>query len=305
MNDIDIQFKIKDFVLTFLESINCQITLENEIYFVTIEEPYSTLLEFKSLKFTFDASKLDSNFCELIAPGSKFLFKLLNYNIKIGPVVLGEIKNRQTSITEKIDQKLGIRFYFFILVEGIKHYSLIKEIDVDLASYKLMKLINCEITPRIEYRVLDYVKDDIDYSYLQAIDNLRKILKQKIDEIFAQILESKNEEINYIAHSFQQQIDDLERHDTGTKNKFEEAKDKTINIKNRSQDSDYNQYADLEEKMNISRNDTIDKIQALRIEEQKMFDIIDRKYRTSIDYALIGSQIFHYNAHDNRITVLN
>src|SRR6185437_989318 len=108
------QSKIKEFVLMFLNSINCEIISDNEVYFVTIPEPYSTLLEFNSLKFTFDATKSNSNSCELVAPGSKFLFKLLNYNIKIGPVVLGEVQNPNSASGN--DRKLGIRFYFFVLV---------------------------------------------------------------------------------------------------------------------------------------------------------------------------------------------
>lgn len=297
MNELDLQLKIKEFVLMFLKSINSEITSKNEIYHATIPEPYSTLLDFKSLDFTFDVNKSDSNSCEFVTPGNKFLFKFLNFNIKNGPVALGQIANKNNT-TNQIKNKLGVRFYFYILFDGIKHDSQISKIDVDLDTSKLMNIHDCIIMPIDEKKSLDYEKDDVDYSYLAAIDYLRKTLKQKMGNLTSTILILKNEEIKNINHVFQQRIDELEKSDSFTKNKFEEIKEKTRN-------SNYDRYVNFEEKMNISRDELIDKIQALRLEEKRALETIEKKYKTSIDYALIGAQIFYYGENDNRIIIIS
>jgi len=254
-------------VLEYLKKINADISENKEIYDVKIPNTIENLFDSSTIKFTFDPEIARENFCELISPGSNILFKIINHNLKNGPVIFSKPKN---FIPDNPNNVVGIRFHFYILLDGLQNDSYIKYVDVDYDSYAII-----DQNPELTYSddvFFELESDKIDFAYIAAIDYLKKIMKDTTDNFVSTVVETKKNELLYINKEYQQRLDEIDQ----------TIRHQQINAKNTS---------NIDEKWDSATA----QIEEIRQEQKNIINSFEKKYQSTIDYALFAAQIFPYN----------
>ena len=127
---MDIQKQVKELTFSFFKTINAEINHENGVYTILIPKKYLNYFQKPQIKITFDERIAEETNCELIIPGSKTLFQIItNCNNK------GTISIKQ-SITGGMNP--AIRYHFYVHFSGIKHYSQLFSVIVDLQNMQII-----------------------------------------------------------------------------------------------------------------------------------------------------------------------
>ena len=268
MSKNNILKNIRKITLDFFKEINAEIKEENEIYRILLTKNYYELFNTSKLKFTFNSEVARDQLCELITPGSNILFKIINYNLKNGIIVYSKPENYVQNTNQK--NSIGIRFYFYVLLDGVKNQSYVKYVDVDYNSFEIIQnnfsLINSE---KFEIK---FDSEKIDYSYISAIDEIRQIMKDSTDKFSKDVIEAKNDDLNYVNKEYQKRLDEID-----------------VEIQNQRIKKD-----SLEDKLEEKLTDAIDKVELLRKEKKRVILGIMKKHQANIDYALFAAQVYPY-----------
>jgi hypothetical protein len=251
--------KIKDFVLLFFKISEFKINCENEIYFVDIPEKNQNYFQKSRIIFTFDEITANENNCELIIPGSKTLFQIINLCNNKGPVIKKDYPNSNGYYV--------IRYHFFVYFSGISNSSQLFTIDVDLEKLKILN-VNDALEPRISTFSSELFSKNITKSYLLSLEEL----KNQSTTLKNNFLNSCNDAFQLDYNLFVQRYDD----------EISEY-DKSIYEKEKN-------FSDLE-KIKKYRFDTLDKIKNLETIKDEMIINLQKKHKLSLDYNLIGSEI--------------
>ena len=272
MNENNILDNIKKITLDFFVKINAEIKETNKIYTVSIPIEFKELFNNSNVKFTFDSETAREELCELIAPGSNILFKIINYNLKNGSVIYTKPKNyfKNSNIADSI----GIRFHFFILLDGIKNQSYVKYIDIDYNSYNIIEN-NFELVDSNELQI-DIDSEKIDYAYIAAIDEIKKNMQNISEKFIKDVIMAKNNDLKYVNDEYQKRLDEID-------DSIQNQRNKKINLESK-----------FEEKL----DDAIESIDLIREEQKKILLGITKKHQSSIDYALFAAQIYPYMSHN-------
>ena len=113
---------IKDLVLGFFEVIGSKITRDGGAYEITIPEGYAWYFQAKKIRICFAGSGPPVDGCELMAPGSRTLVKVIEACAQKGPVVL----------RAGTGQGARVRYHFFIDFYGRFSMSILDHVDVEL-----------------------------------------------------------------------------------------------------------------------------------------------------------------------------
>lgn len=257
---------VKDLVLNYFTQINATISKNDGMYEVILPKNNTLVFGNKTLKFTFDSETARKNLCELVSPGSNILFKIVNFHLKNGPVIFSKPRD---FMYKNSNESVGIRFYFYILYDGLQNNSFIKSVDVDYYSSKLIDnkhdLIYCD-----EFS-LDIDPDKIDYAYITAIDFVKNSMKEISDKFISTIITSKMKELQNIDNEYQKRLDEID-------DKIQHQ----INDKNVSKNFD------------VKWNEATAKVVEIRQEQKNVIQSIEKKYEASIDFALFAAQVFPY-----------
>jgi len=154
---MQLENKIKDFVLLFFETSKFTITCKNKIYFVDVPEKNQNYFQKSRIIFTFDEITANENNCELIIPGSKTLFQIINLCTNKGPVIKKDYPNPKGYCV--------IRYHFFVYFSGISNSSQLFTIDVDLEKLKILD-VNEVLEPKTLTFNSELFSKNITKSYL-------------------------------------------------------------------------------------------------------------------------------------------
>ena len=256
---MQLENKIKDFVIQFFETSKFKIICENKIYFVDIPEKNLNYFQKSRIIFTFDEITANENNCELIIPGSKTLFQIINMCTNKGPVIIRNYPDPKGYCI--------IRYHFFVHFSGIFNSSRLFLIEVDLEKLKIVD-VGEKLEPKIFKFNSELLENNITKSYLLGLDELK-----------LQSINFKNNFLNSSNDSFQVDYNlFIKRYD----DEISEC-DQSINDKEQA-------YTDLE-KIKKYRFDTLDKINNLEKIKNEMINNLQNKHKISLNYNLIGSEI--------------
>ena len=256
---MDLENKIKDFVLLFFKISEFPINCTNKIYFVDVPEKNQNYFQKSRIIFTFDEITANKNNCELIIPGSKTLFQIINSCTNKGPVLKKDFQNPKGYCI--------IRYHFFVYFSGISNSSQLFSVDVDLEKLKILDT-NGVLEPKALTFNSELFSKNITKSYLVSLEEL----KQQSTALKNNFLNLCNDSFQLDYNSFVQRYDD----------EISEY-DQSINEKEKI-------ITDLD-KLKKYRFDTIDKIDNLEKIKNDMILNLQKKHKISLDYNLIGSEI--------------
>ena len=256
---MELENMIRNFVLEFFETNNFTITCENKIYFVDVPEKNQNFFQKSRIVFTFDEITANENNCELIIPGSKTLFQIINLCNNKGPVI--------KKVPQNTKGYCIIRYHFFVSFSGTTSVSQLFVIDVDLEKLKIID-VNKTLEPTTPQFNFELFSKNITKSYLLSLDKL----KQQSTDLKNNFLNSCNDSFQLDYNLFVKRYDDeISEHDQSIN-----EKEKII--------------ADLD-KMKKYRFDTLDKINNLEKVKNDMMINLQNKHKISLDYNLIASEI--------------
>lgn len=259
---------IKTITLNFFKRINAKINESNGIYSVAVPSIFNNLFDSSNLKFTFNSDVARNELCELITPGSNILFKIIHYNLKNGVVVYTKPKIFLTNTN--LNTSVGIRFYFYVLLDGIKNQSYIKYIDVDYESFKILNN-DFDLIESEEFQI-NINPENIDYAYISAIDEIKQVMKNITEKFSRDVIDAKNQDLKYVNDEYQKRLDEI---DDDIQNQ---------RIRNNR----------LEIQLEENLTNAIEKVELIREEQKKVILGIKNKHRSSIDYALFAAQMYPY-----------
>jgi len=139
MDNINLQKSIQDLTLGFFKKIDADISQKEKIFTVSVSDNYNHLFGNIPFLITFDSKTALESTSELIVPGSKLLRQITNLCKMKGPITTGIVENLDGS-TNTSNLKYGIRFYFHITYNGIKHFSDTSYVDLDINSSEIINI---------------------------------------------------------------------------------------------------------------------------------------------------------------------
>lgn len=256
---MDITKQIKDLTLSFFKTINAEIINNDGLYSIVIPQKYHNYFQKSNIQIAFDEKIAEENNCELIIPGSKTLFQIITNC------------NNKGSISVKFIPKganPAIKYYFYVTFSGVKQLSQLFSITVDLEK---MVVVDSPTNVESTEIPLDFklVSDKITPSFELALDELKQITS-----------ELKSSFVNDANISFE---NDFKLFITRYNDEIKELDDSIT--KKESTSNDF-------EKNKKFRFDTIDKIEKIEKEKEKLVDILQNKHQVNLDYNLVSSEIF-------------
>ena len=254
--------EIQELTLQYFKTINSEIVQENELYKISIPEKLQNYFERTKILLTFDEKNAKEQNCELIVPGNKTLFKIINNCANQGPIAL-----RQTNSCKN---NFAIRYHFFVSFSGIQQTSKLVNVDIDL---KTLEQIN--IQDELEPSDFSLNQEIISENILKSYDNALEILLEETDEMKNQFIENSNRGFDNDFQLF------CARYDSEMK-----ELDDAINRKEQSSDSS--------EEIHKFRFETVKKIDDLEKTKEALIENIDEKHAIEMNYDLIAAEIINF-----------
>lgn len=256
---MNLQNEIKELVISFFKIINAEIFNDNEVYTITIPERYSNYFQKSKIIITFDEKLAEENNCELIIPGSKILFQIINNCNNKGPIRVKKLS------AGKMNQ--SIRYHFFINFSGIKQFSKLFSVIVDLQDMKV-------IESSIPFETVDsstefhLVSEKITPSFDIALKHLEKISSETKKLFIDEANELFESDLRTFISRYNDEIREL---------------DESINKKEESS-NDF-------DKIREYRFSTLGKINELEKEKNSLIESLQEKHKIDLNYELIGCEL--------------
>lgn len=256
-----LQDEIRELVLSYFTRIGSRIVNNDGIYQIMIPEEYIEYFQSSTLKIIFDkdnTNTMQTNGCDLVIPGSRILFKVLSQCIVKGPISVKSGSGIPGII---------IRYHFFIVFSGIRNVSKIKHVDINSET---MQPVN---TPYMlcdtDFTLQDQsISDKINKSYMAAIDEL----KTQCSKLSSEFIDAANvifqTDYDVFVDKYDSQIRDL---DDGINQKEVTSND--------------------HKKIKKFRFDTLDKIDELRRDKDRMINTMQEKHKIFLEYGLVACTI--------------
>ena len=256
---MDVGKQIKELTISFFKTINAEILNDNEIYTIIIPEKYSNFFQKSKIKIAFDEKLAEENNCELLIPGNKTLFQIINNCNNKGPIVL------KKSILGNMNQ--SIRYHFYVNFSGIKHNSELLSVTVDLEE---MKAIELQTT-------LEVVDSPFDFN----------LVSEKITPAFDIALKQLKQNSVYMEASFVNEARSLFESDLQTfisryDDEIRELDD-SINKKEESSND--------ENKIREYRFNTLEKINSVEKEKNSLIESLQEKHKIELNYELVACEL--------------
>jgi|APSaa5957512535_1039671.scaffolds.fasta_scaffold52603_2 hypothetical protein len=256
---MDIIKQIKDLTLSFFKTIDAEINENNGLYSIGIPQKYYNYFQKSDIQITFDEKIAEENNCELIIPGSKTLFQIITNCNNKGPI---SIKQSTTG-----GMTPAILYHFYINFSGVKHYSKLTSVVVNLQNMDVIDLPTTfkEIDLPSNFKL---ISEKITPTFNVAL----KEVKQKTYELQSAFVNDANIAFENDFKSFISRYDD-EIHEL----------DESINQKEiTSKDS---------EKVKTYRFDTLEKIQNLEKQKKIVLKSLEEKHGIDLNFELIACEI--------------
>ncbi len=255
---MDIPKQIKDLTLSFFKTINAEINENNGLYSISIPQKYYNYFQKSNIRITFDEKIAEENNCELIIPGSKTLFQIITNCNNKGSISVKSIPGGTTPV---------IRYHFHVSFSGIKQYSQLFSITVDL-----QKLSIIDSPTNLEFiegpSNFSLVSEKITPSFELALDEL----KQNSSKLKSSFVNDANTSFEKDFKLFISRYDD----------EIKELDDSITKKESTSND---------DEKIKKFRFDTIDKIEKIEKEKASLVETLQNKHQVSLDYNLVSAEI--------------
>jgi len=256
---MDIQKQIKELTISFFETIDAEIIDNNGIYTIIIPKKYVNYFQKDQIQITFDDKIAEENNCELIIPGSKILFLIItNCNNK------GSISIKRSKMGDK---NPIIRYHFYVNFSGIKQYSQLFSVTVDLQNMVI-------IVPPNELEKIDFssnlqlLSEKITPSFNVALTEL----KQKSSELKSTFIKNANIAFEDDFKLFISRYDD----------EIRELDDSIAKKEVSSNDFD---------KIKKFRFDVLEKIEILEKEKNVLIESLQKQHKINLDYNLVACEI--------------
>jgi hypothetical protein len=259
---LNIQQEIKELTLSYFKTINSEIIEENGLYKISIPEKFQNYFETTKILMTFDEKIALEYNCELIIPGNKILFKIINNSINQGPIALKQ--------TNSCGDNFAIRYHFFVNFSGIQQTSKLVNVDINL---KTLEQINIQdkLVPSDFSLNQEIIFENVEKSYDVALE----VLLQETDEMKNQFIENSNIAFDNDFQLF------CSRYDSEMK-----ELDEAINRKEQSSDSS--------DEIQKFRFESVKKINDLEKTKDALIGNIDEKHAIELNYELIVAEIINF-----------
>ena len=257
-----IQQEIEELTLSYFKTINSEITEENGLYRISIPKKYQNYFERAEILFTFDENIASQQNCELIIPGNKLLFKIINNCVNQGPITL-----RQTSSHEG---NIAIRYHFFVNFSGIHQSSKLFNVDIDLKTLEHVNIVD-KLEPGDFSLNQEIISENVTKSYDRALE----ILKQESDEMKQEFIKNANTSFDSDFQLFSSRYD----------SEMKEL-DNAINEKEQSSNNS--------EDIQKFRFETVKKINDLEKTKDVLVENIEEKHTIELNHELIASEIIRF-----------
>ncbi len=310
----------KELTLNYLKGINAEVKEQDEIYYVTLPLKVAKLFGGETMRITFSPDVAATHSYELVIPGSNFLSVVLREAQKQAPVISGIIpKNEQDMIKvfEKIDsnnckisldehiegEKLGIRFYFHVNLKSIKSSSSIRWTDVELESLKTLQL-----PFKLDFieKSLDLEKNDkrFDNAYSKAIEEFETEIKPQVEKYVGLTEQNKRGEIVLLDAQEQKRLQEIKDDLNNERSKLKEynrriSRAKTTDTMRRHAEAK----SKFEKKLAKTEEQATKQIQRISNDKKRSLESIEEKYKPSLEFSLLASQIYSYSIEDCILTV--
>jgi len=250
--------QIKDLTLSFFKTINAEINENNGLYSIRIPEKYFNYFQKSNIQITFDEKIAEENNCELIIPGSKTLFQIISNCNNKGPISIKSAPGGTNT---------AIRYHFHVSFSGVKQYSQLYSIVVDLQKMSIIESpVNLESIPiPPDFKL---VSEKITPSFELALDEL----KQNSSELKSSFVNDANISFENDFKLFISRYDD----------EIRELDESITKKESTSNDA---------EKIKQFRFNTIDKIEKIEKEKDSLVETLQNKHKVSLDYNLVSSEI--------------
>ena len=269
MDDIHLQKSIQDLTLGFFKKINANISQKEKIFTVLVSDNYNHLFGKFPFSITFDSKTALESTSELIAPGSKLLRQITNLCKMKGPITTGITENLDIS-TNTSNLKYGIRFYFHITYNSIKHFSDVSYVDLDINSSEIINISqNLHHYSTIEIDHLNF--ENMSSLFLKSTKIIRKKFEIHEKKYVESIFVKKKSEIKNIQEEYNRIILEVE-------SQIKENDKKILDESER-----YKLY-----------DESLEKISTLRNEQNRMLFLTSKKFNVILSYDLISVMIFLY-----------
>ncbi len=259
---MDITKQIKDLTLSFFKTIDAEINENNGLYSIGIPQKYYNYFQKSNIQITFDEKIAEETNCELIIPGSKTLYQIITNCNNKGPISIKQ------SLTGGVNP--AIVYHFFVNFSGVKHYSKLTSITIDLQKMTV-------IDPPSTLEEIDLPSDFklISEKITPAFNIALKEIKQKTSESQSSFLNDANiafeNDFKLFISRYEDEIHEL---------------DESINQKEiTSKDP---------EKIRNYRFDTLEKIQNLEKQKNLVLISLEEKHKIDLNFELIGCEILFY-----------
>ena len=127
---MEIKNEIKELTLSFFKTIDAEIINNNGLYDIIIPNKYQNYFQKSKIRITFDEKVAEEYNCELIIPGSKTLFQIITNCNNKGSI---SVKSFPGGVNP------AIRYHFYVTFSGIKQYSQLFSITVDLQNMEIVE----------------------------------------------------------------------------------------------------------------------------------------------------------------------
>ena len=198
-----LEYAIKNLVLDYFSVNKCNVIEKNGLFDVHLTQDLKNEFRNDWLKITFDEELARTNNYDLITPGNNILFKIINYGIKLGPVLSCILKS---SPYENV-----MRFYFYMVYESVKSQTQIKWIDVDVKSLRIVNIDDKDMVFEQEIVQTGISLDSIDDCYIAATEYLEKLTKTEINNFKNEIFDMRQIEIDNLDRLRSKQLSEIGR----------------------------------------------------------------------------------------------
>jgi len=256
---MDVQKQIQELVLSFFKTIGSEIVETERIYTITIPKKYINYFQKSKINITFDEKIADKNNCELIIPGSRTLFQIINNCNNKGPI---SIKKSHSEGMNPL-----IHYYFHVNFSGVKQYSQLFSIIVDLEKMQVI-----DLPPMLE--TIDMPSD-----FKIESAKITPCFDVAINELKQNSSELKNSFVNEANNSFESDFKlFISRYDDEIRELDESInqKEKTLN--------DF-------EKIRNYRFDILEKIKNIEKEKKAVLKSLQDKHKIDLNYELIACEL--------------
>jgi len=255
---MDVTKQIKDLTLSFFKTIDAEIINNNGLYSIIIPQKYFNYFQKSNIQITFDEKIAEENNCELIIPGSKTLFQIITNCNNKGPI---SVKSSPGGTNP------AIRYHFYVNFSGVKQYSQLFSITIDLQK-------------------MSVIDSPTNLESIEIPSNLR-LVSEKISPAFDIALEELKQNSSELKSSFVNNTNDA--FETDFKLFISRYDDEIRELDNLITEKEST--SDNFEKIKKFRFDIIDKIEIIEKEKHRLIDTLQNKHQVNLDYNLISSEI--------------